>query len=71
LIKSGLGDCKANAQKTGNNDIATNNQQDLIATLSRERALKIDFSCAKSRMGDLFVSGLGLTDVKLRNKQTS
>jgi len=42
-------------QKTGNNDIGINNQQDLITTLSRKRVLKIDFSSTKSRMGDLFV----------------
>ncbi|MGZ8956149.1 MAG: hypothetical protein ACXW0Q_15925, partial [Methylovulum sp.] len=57
-------------KKTHNHDIAINNQQDLITTLSRHCALKIDFGCAKSRMGDLFVSGLGrLTDVELRNKR--
>jgi hypothetical protein len=55
-------------KKTNNHDIAINNQQDFIMALSRQCALKIDFACAKSRMGDLFVSGLGLTDVKLRNK---
>ncbi|MEI6068179.1 MAG: hypothetical protein WCP96_12615 [Methylococcaceae bacterium] len=42
-------------QKTGNNDIGTSNQQDLITDLSRKRVLKIDFSSTKSRMGDLFV----------------
>ncbi len=55
-------------KKIGNHDIATNNQQDLITTLSRLRALKIDFACAESRMGDLFVSGLVLLKSNLRNK---
>ncbi len=41
-----------------NHDIAISNRQDLIALLYRYIALKIDFIGAKSRMGDLFVSGL-------------
>jgi len=56
---------KINAQKADNHDIAINNQQDLIKTLSRLCALKIDFGGAKSRMGDLFVSGLSHTGIKL------
>jgi hypothetical protein len=65
LIKSGLGYRKVNTQKIDNHDIATNNQQDLIMTLSQNYALKIDFDYSKSsRMGNLFVSGLGLTDIK-------
>jgi hypothetical protein len=41
----------------------------LIKALSRLCALKIDFGGAKSRMGDLFVSGLSHTGIKLK-KQT-
>ena len=64
MMDSGLGNLNQIPQKTGNNDIGINNQQDLIVTLRRKCALKIDFSDAKSRMGDLFVSWFVLFGLK-------
>ena len=63
-MDSGLGNLNQIPQKTGNNDIGINNQQDLIVTLRRKYALKIDFSDVKSRMGDLFVSWFVLFGLK-------
>jgi hypothetical protein len=64
MMDSGLGNLNQIPQKTGNNDIGINNQQDLIVTLRRKYALKIDFSDVKSRMGDLFVSWFVLFGLK-------
>ena len=64
MMDSGLGNLNQIPQKTGNNDIGINNQQDLIVTLRRKYALKIDFRDVKSRMGDLFVSWFVLFGLK-------
>jgi hypothetical protein len=64
MMDSGLGNLNQIPQKTGNNDIGINNQQDLIVTLRRKYALKIDFSDVKSRMSDLFVSWFVLFGLK-------